>query len=102
MPDARPSLPARLAALPARAAGALIWVYQQAVSPALSAMNPAHGCRFSPTCSHYGREALQVHGFIFGSSLTLRRLAKCGPWNPGGEDPVPPRRTPVCHRISAL
>jgi hypothetical protein len=78
--------------LPARAASGLIWVYQQTVSPALAALNPTLGCRFSPTCSHYGREALQEHGFLAGSWLTIRRLAKCGPWHPGGEDPVPRRK----------
>jgi len=101
MPDVCPSLIDRLVSLPAQAAGGLIWVYQRTVSPALSVLNPALGCRFSPTCSHYGREALQVHGLIFGSYLTLRRLAKCGPWHPGGADAVPPRRTPACHRVSA-
>lgn len=75
--------------LPARAASGLIEVYQQAVSPALAALNPAGGCRFAPTCSHYAREALRAHGLLAGLGLTLRRLAKCGPWHPGGEDPVP-------------
>jgi putative membrane protein insertion efficiency factor len=91
-----------LLALPARAASGLIWIYQRTVSPALSALNPTFGCRFSPTCSHYAREALHAHGFFFGFYLTLRRLAKCGPWHPGGEDAVPPRSTPVCTRVSAL
>jgi putative membrane protein insertion efficiency factor len=85
-------LSASLLRLPARTASGLIWVYQRTVSPALTALNPTLGCRFSPTCSHYGRESLQVHGFLAGSWLTLRRLAKCGPWHPGGEDPVPPRK----------
>jgi putative membrane protein insertion efficiency factor len=89
-------------ALPARLASGLIWVYQRTVSPALSALNPTLGCRFSPTCSHYARTALQEHGFLVGTSLTLRRLAKCGPWHPGGEDAVPPRSTPVCTRVSVL
>ena len=35
--------------------------------------------------------ALAEHGLIVGTALTLRRLAKCGPWHPGGEDPVPAR-----------
>jgi uncharacterized protein len=94
---------ARLAmTIPARAAGGLIWVYQRTVSPALSALNPTLGCRFSPTCSHYARTALQEHGFFAGSFFALRRLAKCGPWHPGGEDAVPPRSAPVCTRVSAL
>lgn len=102
MPDSRPSALQLLASLPARAASGLIWVYQKTVSPALSAMNPSLGCRFSPTCSCYAREALREHGFISGSYLTLRRLAKCGPWHRGGEDAVPSRRLPVCTKVSAL
>ena len=46
-------------------------------------------CRFYPTCSVYAMEALQKHGLIKGISLTLKRLARCHPWNPGGYDPVP-------------
>jgi putative membrane protein insertion efficiency factor len=78
--------------LPATALSGLIWIYQQAVSPALSALNPTCGCRFAPTCSHYAREALHTHGFLVGIFLTVVRLAKCGPWHPGGEDPVPSRK----------
>ena len=47
--------------LPARAASGLVWVYQRMVSPALGALNPACGCRFAPTCSHYARAALHEH-----------------------------------------
>ncbi len=46
-------------------------------------------CRFYPTCSSYALEALQVHGTIKGSYLSLRRLLKCHPFNEGGIDPVP-------------
>ncbi|KAF3362276.1 putative membrane protein insertion efficiency factor [Chlamydiales bacterium STE3] len=46
-------------------------------------------CRFYPTCSHYGEEAIEKWGFIRGSWLTLKRLAKCHPFHPGGHDPVP-------------
>jgi putative membrane protein insertion efficiency factor len=84
--------------LPARAARGLIWAYQKTLSPALAAWHPAGGCRFAPTCSHYACAALAQHGFVPGVLLTLRRLAKCGPWHPGGEDPVPPRR-PVCRPV---
>jgi putative membrane protein insertion efficiency factor len=75
--------------LPARAASGLVWVYQRTVSPALVVLNPTCGCRFAPTCSHYARGALAEHGLVIGLYLTIRRLAKCGPWHPGGEDPVP-------------
>ena len=85
---------------PAWTASQLVWVYQKTVSPALVALNPACGCRFAPTCSHYAREALREHGLVLGLFFTLRRLVKCGPWHPGGEDPVPARR-PVCTKVSA-
>jgi putative membrane protein insertion efficiency factor len=81
-----------VARLPARALDGLIWVYQRTVSPALVVINPHGGCRFAPTCSHYARVALREHGFLAGVVLTLVRLAKCGPWHPGGEDPVPARK----------
>ncbi|MDI1247550.1 MAG: membrane protein insertion efficiency factor YidD [Lacunisphaera sp.] len=89
-----------LLSLPARAASGLVWVYQHTVSPALTAAFPTCGCRFAPTCSHYARETLREHGFLAGLTLTVIRLAKCGPWHPGGLDPVPPsRRRPVCARV---
>jgi putative membrane protein insertion efficiency factor len=47
-------------------------------------------CRFSPTCSAYAIEALQVHGTLRGLMLTLRRLVRCRPFGPSGWDPVPP------------
>ena len=107
--DRRSSLPAvidrryrRVVSLPARVASGLIWVYQRTVSPALVVLDPTGGCRFAPTCSHYARGALAEHGFLVGTGLTLRRLAKCGPWHPGGEDPVPPRARPVCTKVSAV
>jgi putative membrane protein insertion efficiency factor len=82
--------------LPVCLLDALIWLYQRTLSPALVVLNPTCGCRFAPTCSHYAREALEKHGLFAGITLTVVRLAKCGPWHPGGEDPVPARRTPVC------
>jgi len=47
------------------------------------------GCRFTPSCSEYSREALTQHGFTYGIWLTLRRLARCHPFHQGGHDPVP-------------
>jgi hypothetical protein len=71
-----------------RALVRLLRGYQVYVSPALPPT-----CRFYPSCSSYAIEALQVHGVLGGSWLTLRRLLRCAPWHPGGIDPVPPRRS---------
>jgi uncharacterized protein len=49
-------------------------------------------CRFYPSCSHYGEEAIRVHGAVKGTALTLWRVARCGPFTEGGVDPVPGRR----------
>ncbi|HKI63221.1 MAG TPA: membrane protein insertion efficiency factor YidD [Burkholderiales bacterium] len=50
-------------------------------------------CRFYPSCSEYAEEALALHGALRGGWLAARRVCRCGPWNPGGHDPVPgPRR----------
>ena len=88
-----------LVTLPARAVSGLIWIYQRTISPALAVISPTCGCRFAPTCSHYAREALQQHGLFIGACHTLRRLVKCGPWHPGGLDPVPPRGRPICTAV---
>ena len=63
----------------------LIRVYQRLISPLLG----PH-CRFTPTCSQYGIEALRRFGVIKGSWLTMKRVLKCHPLHPGGDDPVPP------------
>lgn len=62
----------------------LIKIYQYSVSPLLG---PA--CRFEPSCSAYGIEALKRHGFWKGSVLTIKRIARCHPWGGSGHDPVP-------------
>lgn len=48
-------------------------------------------CRFAPSCSHYGEQAIRAHGPFVGTRIALRRLMRCHPWNPGGYDPVPER-----------
>ena len=48
-------------------------------------------CRFTPSCSAYAREAFCIHGAWAGGMLSARRLLRCHPFNPGGDDPVPPR-----------
>jgi putative membrane protein insertion efficiency factor len=90
MPEVHPPNPVSRAAV--RALSGLIWAYQKTLSPALGVIAPMCGCRFAPTCSHYAQEALREHGVLAGLALALVRLAKCGPWHPGGLDPVPPRR----------
>ncbi|HUT53317.1 MAG TPA: membrane protein insertion efficiency factor YidD [bacterium] len=67
-----------------RAAVAMLRFYQRWISPLLP---PA--CRFEPSCSAYAMEAFNKYGFGRGFRLTLRRLMRCHPFNPGGYDPVP-------------
>ena len=62
----------------------LIKGYQYLISPLLP-----KSCRFLPTCSEYGLEALKQHGLIKGMLLTGRRLCRCHPWGGSGYDPVP-------------
>ncbi|MGC8855411.1 MAG: membrane protein insertion efficiency factor YidD [Anaerolineae bacterium] len=64
---------------------ALIRFYQMTVSPAL----PANTCRFYPSCSHYGYQAIYKYGVIKGSLMAAWRVLRCNPFNPGGYDPVP-------------
>ncbi len=62
--------------------------YQLVLSPLLGPR-----CRFYPSCSSYGLEAIKVHGPLKGCWLTARRLSRCHPLGgPGGVDPVPPRK----------
>jgi putative membrane protein insertion efficiency factor len=62
----------------------LIRFYQVAISPWKGAT-----CRFNPTCSNYGLEALRRYGPVKGLWLTVKRLSKCHPWGGSGYDPVP-------------
>jgi uncharacterized protein len=66
---------------------AFLRLYKLAISPWLP---PA--CRFYPTCSEYAVEVFHTHSLRRAAWLTVRRLAKCGPWHPGGFDPAPPGR----------
>ncbi len=62
----------------------IIRLYQLLLSPLLGA-----SCRFTPTCSQYGLEAIKKHGPFKGGWLTLKRIGSCHPWGRHGHDPVP-------------
>jgi putative membrane protein insertion efficiency factor len=62
----------------------LIKFYKYAISPYLG-----RSCRFYPTCSTYGYEAISTHGALYGSFLTIKRILRCHPFRHGGYDPVP-------------
>lgn len=65
----------------------LIRFYKAGISPFLPA-----SCRYTPTCSSYFIEALQVHGLFYGSYLGIKRILSCNPWGGSGYDPVPEKR----------
>jgi len=67
---------------------ALVRAYRLLISPLLHAVFGA-ACRFHPSCSQYAIESLATHGAARGGWLTLKRIARCHPWNAGGLDPVP-------------
>lgn len=62
----------------------IIKMYRKYISPLKS--QPT--CRFYPTCSQYSLEALEKYGLIKGSYLSVKRVARCNPFNPGGYDPL--------------
>ena len=72
-----------------------VHLYRWIVSPLLHALSGGGvvgsgcGCRFHPSCSAYALQALKLHGALRGSILSLRRIARCHPWNEGGIDHVP-------------
>src|SRR3989338_6440886 len=84
-----------LAFIPRLCAQRVIWAYQKTLSPdhgPLKVFFPYGCCRFFPTCSQYGREALGRFGLIRGSFFALWRLLRCHPWAEGGEDKVPNKK----------
>ena len=63
----------------------MIRAYQKVISPAL----PSDTCRFYPSCSHYGYQAIYKYGALKGTIMAIWRLLRCNPYNAGGFDPVP-------------
>ena len=62
----------------------LIFVYRKLISPMLP-----NSCRFTPTCSSYSYAAFKQYNFFKAMKLSIFRIAKCHPFHPGGDDPLP-------------
>ncbi len=71
----------------------LLGFYQKYISP----LKPAT-CRFYPTCSEYATQALGKYGLLIGLWLSLRRILRCHPFNPGGYDPLPDSSVACAHK----
>jgi len=78
-------LPRKITNLPRLFLLALIRLYQLTFSRTL----PPNTCRFHPSCSHYGYQAIYRYGVLKGGWLATWRILRCNPFNPGGYDPVP-------------
>ncbi|WP_130275856.1 membrane protein insertion efficiency factor YidD [Cecembia calidifontis] len=61
-----------------------ILFYQYLISPLFPPT-----CRYTPTCSHYSKEAIMKHGVVKGGWLAIKRITSCHPWGGHGHDPVP-------------
>ncbi|MCJ7726403.1 MAG: membrane protein insertion efficiency factor YidD [Acidimicrobiia bacterium] len=62
----------------------LILLYRHTLSPLMG-----RSCRYFPSCSQYAFEAIDEHGSVRGSWMSMRRIGRCHPWHEGGFDPVP-------------
>lgn len=80
------SLSQAIARAPRATVMGVIRGYQLVISPMTGPT-----CKYYPSCSHYGLEAVRVHGAFVGSGLALWRIARCNPWSVGGVDDVPAR-----------
>jgi len=79
------NLPRTLWNLPRIVLLALFRLYQMTLSKGL----PLNTCRFYPSCSHYGYQAVYKYGALKGFGMAVWRVLRCNPFNPGGYDPVP-------------
>lgn len=79
-----------VAAVPRLLLIGLIRAYQLLVSPLLGPR-----CKYYPSCSHYGLEAVRRHGALKGFTLAAWRVLRCNPWSNGGVDDVPERGAPL-------
>lgn len=66
---------------------AIIRFYRTSVSP----LTASH-CKYIPTCSQYGIEAIERFGALKGTALTVWRILRCNPFSKGGYDPVPEKK----------
>ncbi|MEX1189760.1 MAG: membrane protein insertion efficiency factor YidD [Bacteroidia bacterium] len=73
-----------MARLPSLIIIGLIKFYKYAISPVLP-----NACRYTPTCSEYGVDAVRKYGALKGSYLAVRRILRCNPWGGHGHDPLP-------------
>ncbi len=62
----------------------IVKFYQTLISPIIGPK-----CRYTPTCSHYMLEAIEIHGTWRGSVIGIKRILRCHPWGGSGYDPVP-------------
>lgn len=68
----------------------VIRIYQLVISPLLGPR-----CKYYPSCSHYGLEAVRRHGAVRGSVMAAWRILRCNPWSNGGVDEVPAKGAPL-------
>jgi putative membrane protein insertion efficiency factor len=72
-----------ITSVPKRIAIVLIHGYRKVLSPLF-----AGSCRYEPSCSVYTEQAISKYGLLKGGWMGAKRIASCGPWRPGGYDPV--------------
>ena len=71
-------------------------VYRWTISPLLIFLfGPAGGCRFTPSCSEYARDAIRSRGALAGTWLAVKRICRCHPWGDGGHDPAPEKESRI-------